>query len=62
MVLTALATGFRRGEVLGLRWEDIRLADDRIDLRHQLQRRDAVPPKYGSTRTVVLYSASAQRR
>jgi integrase len=56
LVLTTLATGFRRGEVLGLRWEDLRWADDRIELRRQLQRREEVPPKYRSYREVVLYS------
>lgn len=66
LVLAALSTGFRRGELLGLRWEDIRWADDRIDLRRQLQNRREVPPKYRSYREVVLYSglraALASRR
>jgi integrase len=56
MVLAALATGFRRGELLGLRWEDVRWAHDRIELRRQLQRRQEVKPKYGSYRDVPLYS------
>jgi integrase len=66
IVLAALTTGFRRGELLGLKWEDIRWADDRIELRRQLQRREEVPPKYRSYREVVLYSglrvALAKRR
>jgi integrase len=66
LILAALSTGFRRGELLGLRWEDIRWADARIDLRRQLQRREPVPPKYRSYREVVLYSglrdALAKRR
>jgi integrase len=56
MVLAALSTGFRCGELLGLRWEDIRWADERIDLRRQLQRGEPVKPKYSSYREVPLYS------
>jgi integrase len=56
LILAALSTGFRRGELAGLRWEDVRWADDRIDLRRQLQRRRDVPPKYRSYREVVMYS------
>jgi integrase len=59
MVLTVLTTGFRRGELLGLRWEDIRWADRRIDLRGQLQNRERVPCKNDSEREVVLYSGLA---
>lgn len=59
MVLAALTTGFRRGELLGLRWEDIRWADRRIDLRGQLQEREYVGCKYNSEREVVLYSGLA---
>ena len=33
MVLAALSTGFRRGELIGLRWEDISWGDGRIELR-----------------------------
>ncbi|HKP89800.1 MAG TPA: tyrosine-type recombinase/integrase [Thermoleophilaceae bacterium] len=60
MVLAALTTGFRRGELLGLRWEDIRWADRRIELRGQLQRREYVGCKCGSEREVVLYSGLAR--
>jgi integrase len=59
MVLAALTTGFRRGELLGLRWEDIRWADRRIDLRGQLQGREYVGCKNGSEREVVLWSGLA---
>lgn len=60
MVLAALTTGFRRGELLGLRWENIRWADARIDLCGQLQNRQRVRCKYGSEREVVLYSGLAR--
>ncbi|MGH2973381.1 MAG: tyrosine-type recombinase/integrase [Solirubrobacterales bacterium] len=56
MVLAALSTGFRRGELIGLRWEDISWAEGRIELRRQLQRRKEVKPKYSSYREVPLYS------
>ncbi len=56
MVLAALSTGFRRGELIGLRWEDISWGDGRIELRRQLQRRKEVKPKYSSYREVPLYS------
>jgi integrase len=60
MVPAALTTGFRRGEVLGLRWEDIRWPQRRIDLRHQLQARRSARCKCGSVREVVLYSGLAE--
>lgn len=66
MILAALATGFRRGELLGLGWEDVDFGAGRIELRRQLQGREAVKPKYSSYREVPLYSglraALARRR
>ena len=41
------------GELLGLRWQDIRWADRRIDLTGQLQGRERVRCKNGSEREVV---------
>jgi integrase len=59
MVLADLTTGCRRGELLGLRWEDIRWADRRIDLTGQLQGRERVGCKNESEREVVLFSRLA---
>jgi integrase len=59
MVLAALTTGFRRGELLGLCWENIKWADRRIELRGQLQNREYVGCKCDSEREVVLYSRLA---
>jgi integrase len=59
MVLAALTTGFRRGELFGLRWEDVRWGEKRIDLNHQLQSREMVGCKYASEREVPLYSGLA---
>src|SRR4051794_20275264 len=39
MILVALTTGMRRQEIAGLRWDAIRVADRRIDVRRQLVRR-----------------------
>lgn len=60
MVLAALTTGFRRGELLGLRWHDLDFGRSRIELRRQLQNRREVRCKYDSERDVVLYSGLAR--
>lgn len=36
LFVTAVATGMRRGELLGLRWADVSLEDDRLSVRQQL--------------------------
>jgi integrase len=59
MVLMALTTGFRRGELLGIRWEDLQWADRRIRLAGQLQGRERVRCKNDSEREVVFYSGLA---
>ena len=55
----ALTTGLRRGELLGLRWEDVHLDSRQLRVRQALQRADGklriVEPKTStSRRTVVL--------
>lgn len=55
----ALMTGLRRGELLGLRWDDIDLSSRQLHVRRALQRvggkLQMVEPKTGSSvRTVVL--------
>lgn len=60
MVLTALTTGFRRGELLGLKWEDVNFGTSRIRLQRQLQNRREVQCKCDSERVVVLCSTLAQ--
>jgi integrase len=59
MVLAALTTGARRGELLGLRWEWIDFAKRRVWIGGQLQGREPVGCKYASEREVVLYSGLA---
>jgi integrase len=51
----ALAVGLRQGEALGLRWEDVDLADGVLHIRHALQRID------GSLRLVEPKSARSRR-
>ena len=63
---TALTTGLRQGEALGLRWEDVDLAGGTITVRHSLQRVEGrlqlVAPKTDrSRRTVPLPKALIPR-
>ena len=54
----ALGFGLRQGEILGTIWGDVDLDEERLDVRHQLQRSgrwQLVPTKTrNSLRTVVL--------
>jgi integrase len=59
MVLAALTTGARRGELLALRWENIDWAGRRVEISGQLQKRRLESCKYDSERQVVLYSGLA---
>lgn len=45
LVMTALLTGLRRGELFGLRWEDILWTERKLQVRYQLQNGRLVPPK-----------------
>ncbi|WP_419723261.1 tyrosine-type recombinase/integrase [Streptosporangium roseum] len=55
--ICALTLGLRRGELLGLRWEDIDFADGLLAVRQTLQRADGslqfVDPKTDRSRRVV---------
>ena len=57
--ITALGTGLRQGELLGLRWEDVDLDAGRLRVRHTLARVDGKlvllePKTERSRRTVML--------
>jgi integrase len=59
LCVTAVATGLRQGELLGLRWQDVDLAQGQLVVRQALQRIDRMPvfvePKTArSRRTVAL--------
>jgi integrase len=49
-----LATGARRGEALGLRWEDIDFDRSRITIRRALTKGHTVTPKSGRARVVAM--------
>ena len=59
LYVTALATGMRQGELLGLRWEDVDLETRRLHVRHALARVQGKlvllePKTERSRRTLVL--------
>ena len=55
LVRTALATGLRQGELLGLQWDDIDLVAATVTVRRQLQRGVLVEPKTSkSARTLGI--------
>jgi len=54
-----LATGCRRGEALGLKWEDVDFARGRIVIRRAVTSRELTTPKSGKGRTVVMPPALA---
>ncbi|MFO7531660.1 MAG: site-specific integrase [Candidatus Limnocylindrales bacterium] len=59
LYVTALGTGLRQGELLGLRWEDIDVPKARLTVRHTLQRVDGElvllePKTERSRRTIAL--------
>jgi integrase len=56
LYVTAVATGLRQGELLGLQWENVDLAHAVIHVRHQLQEVD------GQLRLCELKTARAKRR
>ena len=47
-------TGFRGGEVLGLKWSDINFEQRKIQLNRQIRRSQVVPPKWDSYRFVPI--------
>ena len=54
------STGARRGEALGLKWEDINFDEARIDIRRAWVRGRLAPPKSGKARSVVMSDGLAQ--
>ena len=54
MILTGLRTGLRRGELLGLRWEDVDLVTGRLMVRQSIVRGRIVTPKSGRLREIPL--------
>ena len=54
MVLLAVLTGLRRGEIIGLKWKDIDLEKGLLSVAQQFQDGRFEPPKYNSFRDVPL--------
>lgn len=59
-VLIAGFAGLRRGELIGLRWGDVSLTDERIDVRRAVVLGKEVTPKSGKARTVPMARQVAQ--
>ena len=56
-----LSTGARRGEALGLRWEDLDFDRGRITIRRAMTRGITVTPKSGRSRTISMPPTLAPR-
>lgn len=54
MVLVALKTGLRIGELLALQWEDLDLKIGRLTVRHSVSRDELTTPKNHKSRSVDL--------
>ncbi len=59
MMVIALRTGLRRGELLALRWEDVNIAKSVVDVQRSVWKDIEVAPKGGRSRKVPL-SADAK--
>lgn len=65
-----LSTGVRRGELLGLKWQDVNFDARRINIRRAITARQVTTPKNGKGRVVamteglteVLFNLLAERR
>lgn len=53
MTTVALSTGLRRGELLGLRWQDVELLDRRVHVRQAFVRNEMTTPKSRAGRRIV---------
>lgn len=53
MTTIALSTGLRRGELLGLRWQDVELLDRRLHVRQAFVRNEITTPKSKAGRRTI---------
>jgi len=54
MILVAMRTGMRMGELLGLRWVDVDLSAGRINVRQSYVKGHVGSPKSGKSREIPL--------
>jgi integrase len=59
MTTLALSTGPRRGELLGLRWQDVELLERRLHVRQAFVRNEVTTPKSKAGRRTVELGAVA---
>jgi integrase len=59
MTVVALSTGLRRGELLGLRWQDVSLLDQRLQVAQSFVRGEMTTPKSRAGRRVIHLGAHA---
>ena len=59
MTVVALSTGLRRGELLGLRWQDVELVERRLSVVQQVVRNEVTAPKSRAGRRSVGLGAVA---
>jgi integrase len=60
-LLFLLCTGARRGEVLGLKWEDVDFESRRVHIRRAIVQRAVTTPKSGRGRFVAMPPGLAER-
>ena len=58
MTVVALSTGLRRGELLGLRWQDVELLEGRLHVRQAFVCGEFTTPKSRAGRRVVALEAT----
>jgi integrase len=61
MTVVALSTGLRRGERLGLRWQDVDFLERRVSVRQQYVRNEITTPKSRAGRRAVPLGPVAAR-
>jgi integrase len=59
MTVVALSTGLRRGELLGLRWQDVDLLERRVTVAQQFVRGEMTSPKSRAGRRTIPLGAVA---
>jgi integrase len=61
IILTAALTGLRRGELLALRWKDIRLLEHQLDVREAIVKGRFTTPKSSASRRLIELGPKTQQ-